>query len=91
MLKILLQGGQKRLPARINLWCYQLPSLKERNEDIEPNIDYELQRYAQNTNQKVSFNTSAKSKYLAFSLSYFTSWQPYPLMAEFPKLLLITK
>lgn len=63
------------LLARINLWCYQLPSLKERSEDIEPNIEYELQRYAQNMNQKVSFNSSAKSKYLAFSLSSYAEWK----------------
>ncbi|MEO0416981.1 MAG: RNA repair transcriptional activator RtcR family protein, partial [Verrucomicrobiota bacterium] len=30
--------------ARINLWLFPLPGLKERREDIEPNIDYELER-----------------------------------------------
>lgn len=63
------------LLARINLWSYQLPSLKDRYEDIEPNIKYELTRYAQNTNQKVSFNNTAKSKYLAFSLSLYAEWK----------------
>ncbi len=72
-----VEQGQFRedLLARINLWCYQLPSLKERSKDIEPNIEYELQSYAQTTNQKVSFNSSAKSKYLAFSLSSFAEWK----------------
>lgn len=63
------------LLARINLWSYQLPSLKDRFEDIEPNIQYELMRYAQTNNQKVSFNSTAKSKYLAFSLSSYAEWK----------------
>lgn len=63
------------LLARINLWSYQLPSLKDRFEDIEPNIQYELLQFSQNTNQKVSFNSSAKSKYLAFALSSFATWK----------------
>ena len=63
------------LLARINLWSYQLPTLRDRYEDIEPNIEYELNRYAQNTNQKVSFNSSAKSKYLSFSLSSYADWK----------------
>jgi len=63
------------LLARINLWHYQLPSLRDRFEDIEPNIEYELQRYTQENNQKVSFNSIAKSKYLAFSLSSYAHWK----------------
>jgi transcriptional regulatory protein RtcR len=63
------------LLARINLWSYQLPSLRDRYEDIEPNIEFELNRYAQNTNQKVSFNSTAKSKYLSFSLSSYADWK----------------
>lgn len=63
------------LLARINLWSYQLPSLKDRYEDIEPNIEYELRRYSQDNNQKVSFNNTAKSKYLAFSLSSYAEWK----------------
>lgn len=63
------------LLARINLWHYQLPSLKDRFEDIEPNVDFELQRYAHQSNQKVSFNSAAKSKYLAFSLSSYAHWK----------------
>ncbi len=72
-----VEQGQFRedLLARINLWSYQLPSLKDRSEDIEPNIEFELQRYAQNNNQKVSFSRAAKSKYLAFSLSSFALWK----------------
>ena len=37
------------LLARINLWTFGLPALRERREDIEPNIDYELERYGRPT------------------------------------------
>ncbi len=30
------------LLARINLWTFRLPGLRERPEDIEPNLDHEL-------------------------------------------------
>ena len=63
------------LLARINLWTYQLPSLKDRYDDIEPNIEYELQRYMQQTQQKISFNRQAHSRYLAFSLSSYAEWK----------------
>ena len=33
------------LLCRIHLWTYTLPSLKERPEDIEPNLDFEIERY----------------------------------------------
>ena len=47
-LKQAIAPGEFRedLFVRINLWRYQLPGLAERKEDIEPNIDFELARYA---------------------------------------------
>jgi len=33
------------LLARLNLWTFALPALKERPEDMEPNIDFELDRH----------------------------------------------
>jgi transcriptional regulatory protein RtcR len=32
------------LLARINLWTFELPGLAARVEDIEPSLDYELER-----------------------------------------------
>jgi transcriptional regulatory protein RtcR len=32
------------LLARINLWTFELPGLRERLEDLEPNVQYELER-----------------------------------------------
>ena len=43
-LKIQVRAGDFRedLLARINLWSFQLPNLRDRKEDIEPNIEFEL-------------------------------------------------
>ena len=34
------------LLARLNLWTYHMPGLKDRREDIESNIEYELRKYS---------------------------------------------
>jgi len=60
--------------VRINIWTYVLPSLRERLEDIEPNIDYELQKYSQETNSALRFNKEAKQAYLDFCLSEQALW-----------------
>ena len=49
------------LLARINLWTYPLPALKDRREDIEPNVDYEMDRYSQKNGERVRFNKEAKT------------------------------
>ncbi len=63
------------LLARINLWHYPLPSLKERIEDLEPNITHELENFTQRAGYKVSFNKAAKQKYLTFAHSDTASWK----------------
>lgn len=55
------------LLARINLWTYELPSLKNRIEDLEPNIEHELQNFTQKAGHKISFNKAAREAYLAFA------------------------
>ena len=50
--------------ARINTWLYTLPGLKDRREDIEPNLDFELDRIAHQLGKKVRFNSDAKQVYL---------------------------
>ena len=71
------RNGQFRedLLARINLWTYRLPALKERLEDLEVNLEYELERYARKTGTLVSFNKVAKKRYLTFAHSPDASWQ----------------
>lgn len=41
------------LLARVNLWEFHLPSLRERREDIEPNIDYELDRLGMEMGRRI--------------------------------------
>ena len=62
------------LLARLNLWTFHLPGLKDRREDIEPNIDYELRKFTEDNNQNTSFNKEARDKYLKFALSSKASW-----------------
>lgn len=63
------------LLARINLWTYRLPSLKERLEDLEVNMDYELERFAQKAGSLVSFNKAARKRYLNFAYSPAAIWR----------------
>lgn len=51
----------------INLWTFELPGLKNRPEDIEPNLNYELEDYAQRNGVLISFNKEAHQYYLKFA------------------------
>ncbi len=62
------------LYARMNLWTFALPGLAERREDIEPNLDYELDRYAEREGARVTFNKEARARYLAFATSSDAVW-----------------
>ena len=62
------------LYARLNLWTFRLPSLSERREDIEPNIDYELSRAEQLLGTRFGFNVDARKRYLDFATSPATLW-----------------
>lgn len=63
------------LLARINLWTYRLPSLKERMQDLDVNLEYELERFAQKAGSLVSFNKAARKQYLNFAHSPEASWR----------------
>jgi transcriptional regulatory protein RtcR len=62
------------LLARINLWTFRLPALQERREDIEPNIDFELERFAQLNSATVRFNAEARAVYIRFATSPDADW-----------------
>lgn len=62
------------LLARINLWTFHLPGLSERREDIEPNLKYELDRYAARRNAHVSFNKQSYEMFLNFAVSPEAVW-----------------
>lgn len=63
------------LLARINLWTFALPGLKDRPEDIEPNLDHELELFATKNKKKVSFSSEARKHFLAFAQSDLAIWQ----------------
>ena len=60
--------------ARLNLWTFTLPGLAERREDIEPNLDYELDRFAEREGTRVTFNKEARERYLAFATAPDARW-----------------
>jgi transcriptional regulatory protein RtcR len=62
------------LLARINLWTFRLPALRERPEDIEPNIDYELERHARLNSATVRFNAEARAAYVRFATAAGAEW-----------------
>ncbi|MCB1888895.1 MAG: RNA repair transcriptional activator RtcR [Rhodocyclaceae bacterium] len=62
------------LYARINLWTFTLPGLAERVEDIEPNLDFELERHARELGKAVRFNAEARRAYLRFATSPEARW-----------------
>lgn len=63
------------LYARINLWSFDLPGLAERREDIEPNLEFELARHAEQHGLRARFNAEARRAYLAFAASPQARWQ----------------
>lgn len=60
--------------ARLNLWTFALPGLAERREDIEPNLDYELDRFAEREGMRVTFNKEARDRYLTFAIGNTARW-----------------
>jgi transcriptional regulatory protein RtcR len=62
------------LLARINLWTFSLPGLRNRSEDIEPNLDFELDRFAEKAGRRVTFSREARDTFLAFALSPTANW-----------------
>ena len=62
------------LLARINLWTFELPPLRDRPEDVEPNLAYELDRYAERHGATVTFNKEARDRFLAFATAPTSAW-----------------
>lgn len=62
------------LLARINLWTFRLPSLSERPEDIEPNLEYELEQCARVMNVHLTISREARAQFLTFATSKDARW-----------------
>ena len=55
------------LLARIDLWTFRLPGLSERIEDIAPNLDFELEQFADSAGARVGFSREARERFLTFA------------------------
>ncbi len=62
------------LLARINIWTFELPRLRERPEDIAPNLDFELTRASDRLGEKITINREARSRFLDFARSPSALW-----------------
>ena len=53
------------LLARIDLWTFSLPGLRDRIDDLPPNLEVELERIWSETGRRVSMNHEARTRFLA--------------------------
>ena len=63
------------LLARINLWTFRMPGLADRPEDIEPNLTYELERFAEKTGRQARFNREARELFLRLAAGPDAVWR----------------
>ena len=68
-------GFREDLLARINLWTFRLPGLRERLEDIEPNLDHELAGASATAGRRVSMSREARDAFLEFAASDGAAWR----------------
>src|SRR5262249_39022932 len=62
------------LLSRINVWTFELPGLADRREDLEPNLDYELERHTAHAGRRVTFNREARARFLKLATSPEAVW-----------------
>lgn len=62
------------LLCRINLWTFTLPGLRLRPEDIEPNLQFELEQFAQNTGHRVTLSKEARGAFLDAAHAPSAKW-----------------
>lgn len=62
------------LLARINLWTFRLPGLRERLEDLAPNLDYELEQFARRHGTRVTMSREVRERFLAFARGPEARW-----------------
>jgi len=62
------------LLARLDLWSFELPGLAQRPEDIEPNLEFELDRFTSEQGRRPSFTRVARTRFLDFAASSRGRW-----------------
>ena len=72
-----VSAGQFRedLLARIDVWTFRIPGLAERPEDIEPNLDYQLERAGERLGSRVTMSREARERFVAFATSREAEWR----------------
>lgn len=75
-LKKMIREGKFRqdLFARINLWTFRLMGLKDRPEDIEPNLMVELENASRKLGKLVRMNKEAKEEFLRYASEPESAW-----------------
>ena len=75
-LRAAVRAGRFRedLLARLDLWTFVLPGLRDRREDLEPNLDYELAHAVHATGRKVTMTAEARRLFLDFATSTEALW-----------------
>jgi transcriptional regulatory protein RtcR len=72
--QVLAGRFREDLLARMNLWTFRLPGLRERAEDIAPNLEYELDQFARRTGRRVTLSREARERFLTFAESREATW-----------------
>ncbi|RLJ41334.1 transcriptional regulatory protein RtcR [Litoreibacter meonggei] len=75
-LTALAAAGKFRLDllSRLNLWTFRLPALRDRPEDLDANLRYELTRAEKALGIRVGFNADASDAWLRFAKAPTTLW-----------------
>ncbi len=63
------------LLARIDLWHFSLPGLRDRLDDLEPNLDFELAEFTRRTGQRATFNRASRRRYVDFAVHPDAAWR----------------
>ncbi|GAA6159923.1 DNA-binding transcriptional regulator RtcR [Ruegeria sp. HU-ET01832] len=62
------------LLARLNMWSFTLPALRDRREDVEANLAFELGRAERSMGTQVGFNVDARDAFVRFATNPATPW-----------------
>ena len=62
------------LLARIDVWAFELPALRERPEDLEPNLDHELAQVSRDRDLVIAMTREARRRYLDFAAGPEGRW-----------------
>jgi transcriptional regulatory protein RtcR len=75
-LKAAVRKGTFRedLWTRIRTWSYELLGVRDRPEDIKPNLDYELKQWEEENGKLLRMNKDVKAKFLSFATSPDAKW-----------------